>query len=335
MFLVPLFFTISARAESPYAQSPLITKLDWAPKDTITRSARGSDNFPLTWADDDHLYTAYGDGRGFEPLIPEKLSLGLARIKGPPSQFSAQNLRAPTLEQKGDGKAGQKASGILMVDGTLYLLLRNAQNSRLAWSKDHGQSWTFADWKFTTSFGCPTFLNFGRNYAGARDDFVYIYSHNSDSAYLPADHMVLARVPKTKITERAAYEFFKSLESQNPAWTPDISHRGPIFTHKGKCYRTAITYNAPLKRYLWCHTIPTDDPPDARFKGGLAIFDSPNPWGPWTTAFYSDQWDVGPGETSSFPTKWISEDGKTLHLVFSGDDFFSIRRATLHLSAQR
>ena len=49
-------------------------------------------------------------------------------------------------------------------------------------------------WRFTASFGCPTFLNYGRNYEGARDGFVYVYSHDSDSAYQRADRMVLARM---------------------------------------------------------------------------------------------------------------------------------------------
>jgi hypothetical protein len=40
-------------------------------------------------------------------------------------------------------------------------------------------------------------------------------------------------------------------------------------------------------------------------------------------------WDISPGETCSFPTKWMSPDGKTLHLVFSGGDSFAVRRATL------
>jgi len=48
--------------------------------------------------------------------------------------------------------------------------------------------------------------------------------------------------------------------------------------------------------------------------------------------FYTDAWDVGPGETSSFPTKWMSADGKTLYLVFSGDDYFAVRKASLVLS---
>ena len=62
---------------------------------------------------------------------------------------------------------------------------------------------------------------------------------------------------------------------------------------------------------------------------GFAVYDAPEPWGPWTTAYFTEAWDVGTGETSSFPTRWMSADGKTLHLVFSGDDCFSVRRADL------
>ena len=106
------------------------------------------------------------------------------------------------------------ASGLLMVDGVLYLWARNAGNAQLAWSADHGSTWTWADWKLTTGFGCPTFLNFGRNYGGARDEFVYVYSPDSDSAYRRADRMVLARVPKDRIRERSAYKFFQRLDGQ-------------------------------------------------------------------------------------------------------------------------
>jgi CubicO group peptidase (beta-lactamase class C family) len=320
-----------APANSPYPPSPVIASIDWAAPETVIRKAKGSDNWPLTWADDDHLYTAYGDGNGFEPFINEKLSLGLARIEGGPENFLSINLRAPTLEQKGDGKAGRKASGILMVDGVLYLWTRNAGNSQLAWSEDHGKTWTWSKWRLAPSFGCPTFLNFGPNYSGARDDFVYIYSPDSDSAYIPADRMVLARVRKSQIRDRGAFEFLKQVGKEFSIWSSDIAERAGVFTHKGKCYRGNVSYDAPLKRYLWCQTLPTGDLPDGRFKGGLAIFDAPQPWGPWTTVYYNEICDIAPGESSSFPTKWISPDGKNLHLVFSGEDSFSVRQAHLNL----
>jgi hypothetical protein len=316
----------------PYPPSPVVIGLTWAPKETIVRRARGSDNWPLTWADDGHQYTAYGDGNGFEPLLKEKLSLGLARVEGGPADVGGVNLRSPTAEQRGDGPRGKKASGILTVGGVLYLLARNAGNSQLAWSSDHGATWTWADWKFTTGFGCPTFLNFGRDYAGARDEFVYVYSHDHDSAYAPADRMVLARVPKDKVRDRAAYEFFRQLDADGrPVWTRDVAERGAVFTYRSRCYRSGITYDAGLKRYLWVQIVPGTQgrKADTRFEGGFGVYDAPEPWGPWTTVFFTEKWDVGPGESGSFPTKWMSADGRTLYLVFSGEDSFSVRQATL------
>ena len=308
----------------PYASSKVIRKIEWAPVEQIVRKAKGSDNWPITWANDDALYTAYGDGNGFEPRLPKKLSLGLAKIKGSPPEFEGVNLRAPSIETLGDGARGEKASGMLMVDDVLYLWLRNATNSQLTWSTDHGNIWTRSDWKFTESFGAPTFLNFGKNYSGARDNYVYIYSHDADSAYEPADQMVLARVPKTQIRDRGAYEFFQQVSASGPRWTKSIAERGAVFTNPGNCYRSGIVYNPGLKRYLWSQTLPGTD---ARFSGGFGIYDAPEPWGPWTTVFYAGTWDVGPGETSSFPAKWFSTNGKRGWLVFSGDDSFSAREA--------
>jgi hypothetical protein len=329
--LHPEMKSASSPAVAPYPPSPVIREIRWAPREKILRRARGSDNWPMTWGDDDLLYTAYGDGNGFEPFTTQKLSLGLATVAGTPDDPAGTNLRSATGEAVGDGAKGRKASGILMVDGVLYLWSRNVSNSQLSWSADHGRTWTACDWKFTESFGCPTFLNFGRNYAGAHDAFVYLYSLDADSAYTPADQMVLARVPKDKMRERAAYQFFKGLnESGEPQWTASIAERGPVFRNPQSCYRSGITYNAALHRYLWCQILPASTHPEGpRFQGGFGIYDAPEPWGPWTTAYFTTAWDVGPGDTSSFPTKWMSGDGTTLHLVFSGDDSFCVRQATI------
>ncbi len=281
----------------------------------------------MTWADDDALYTAYGDGRGFEPFVDRKLSLGLARIIGSPPEWRGRNMRSQEAEFLGDGRKGRKASGILCVEETLYLLVRNATNSQLGWSTDHGVTWKWADWRFTRSMGCPAFLNFGRNYAGARDDFVYIYSPDAETAYDAADRFILARVPKGGIARRAAYEFLvRTTAAGQPVWSPEIGERGAVFANPGRCYRSGISYDAGLRRYLWCQTGASGD---ARFAGGFAIYDAPEPWGPWTSVFHTDTWDVGPGESSSLPTKWMSADGRVVYLVFSGEDSFSVRKGTL------
>ncbi len=329
-FLRPIVASIKDRPRNPqppYPPSPVIESLTWAPPSSIVRKAAGSDNWPTTWGDDGAIYTAYGDGYGFEPLLPEKLGLGFARLKGPPESFNAINIRSPTGENKGSGPNGKKASGLLMVNGVLYMWTRNAANAQLAWSTDHARTWTWSDWKFTTSFGHPTFLNFGPNYAGARDRYVYVYSTDADSAYLPSSRMILARVPIEHIRRREAYQFFEKLEAGHPVWTNDIAKRGPVFENSPDlCYRTQVTYNAGLKRYFMNQILPGESP---RFKGGFGIYDAPEPWGPWTTAFFTPAWDVGPGESSNFPAKWMSHDGKTMYLVSSGEDHFSLRRVHL------
>jgi len=322
-----------------YAPSPVIKKIEWAPLDEVIRLARGtgkdgSDIWVNTWADDGHLYTAYGDGRGFDPIIDIKLSMGFARVEGSPPDIKGVNIRSASGETVGHGPRGGKPSGMLMVDGILYILVRNMANSILAWSTDHSRTWTWANWKFTQSFGCPTFLNYGPNYAGARDNYVYIYSPDQETAYDAADGMILARVPKQSIADREAYEFFVRLaEDGRPVWTKDFAEHGPVFTLPGRCYRSTVSYNQGLGRYLWCQTrmLPGED---ARFKGGLAIYDAPEPWGPWTEVWSVEEWDMPPGETNSFPTKWMSADGKTCYLVSSSWDNFCVRQAKFILTGE-
>ena len=111
-----------------------------------------------------------------------------------------------------------------------------------------------------------------------------------------------------------------------PVWTPDVAQRGAVFEHPGLCRRSGISYNAGLGRYLWWQQRAEGDV-DTRFNGGFGIYDAPEPWGPWTTAYFTLEWDCGPGEMASFPTKWMSQDGRTCYLVFSGNDYFSVRKA--------
>jgi hypothetical protein len=333
----------------PYPRSNVIKKLHWEPVESMIRTALGkeisnypgkydgSDNWPITWADDDNLYVTYGDGYGFDPILPEKLGLGFSYIIGTPPKISAFNFRSSS-ENKGSGRSGKKGSGLLMVNGILYLWLFHADEeggqSQLAWSQDHGRSWVFSDWKFE-EFGLCTFINYGKNYTGSINNYVYTVNHNGPKADGPADWMILMRVPKDCLTDKNAYEYCQSVDGGKPIWTSDICKRGAVFEHKDACLRSGISYNAALERYFWWQHIPNEpghkDRGDTRFEGGFGIYDAPEPWGPWTTVYYTTQWDIGPGERAEFPTKWISEDGKTLYLTFSGDDNFCVRKATLEL----
>lgn len=323
---------LSGATAQPYPPSTVITDLTWAPASSVRRLGEGSDGWPMTWGDDGNLYTAFADGNGFTPQVPTKLSLGFGRVSGTPQTASGTNIRSATGEMTGDGRAGKKASGMLMVAGVLYMWVRNANNDgtacQLAWSDDHAQTWTWSAWKFN-EFGHCVFLNFGQNYSGARDGYVYMYSPDGSSAYTGADRMILTRVPTGAITERAAYTFFTGLDSAGqPQWSANIAQRGAVFTHEGMALRSGISYNAPLGRYLWWQQLPVNGS-DTRSSGGFGIYDAPEPWGPWTTVYYTDDWDIGPGESASLPTKWMSADGTTIYLTFSGNDSLAVRQATL------
>jgi CubicO group peptidase (beta-lactamase class C family) len=308
----------------PYPPSDAIRRVRFDPPNAIIRKAIDSDNWPMTWGDDDAIYTSYGDGFGFEPLIDKKLSLGLARVEGSPPAFQGTNLRSATAERTGNGPKGAKASGMLMVDGVLYMWARNTDNATLAWSEDRGKTWTWG-FKFDQSMGCPTFLNFGRNYDGARDDYVYVYSQDGPGAYNPYDTIMLARVPKARLREKEAYEFFTGIDADGkPAWSATIAKRGAVFTHLGHCERIDTVYNRGLDRYFLAVS--------SGHGQGWGLFDAPQPWGPWTTAYSTSDWGLGVIHGYRLPSKWISSDGLSMWLVFSGikpNDAFCVRRMTL------
>ncbi len=319
-----------AAADAPYPASRW--HIAWDADAVRITGGRPGDNWPITWGDDDIQYTAYGDGRGFSERAP--LSLGFAKITGDPGNLHAEDLLSDADTPKGGGKQGIKTSGLLMVNGVLYMFVRNYmvdsdyRHARLAWSRDHGPHWTWAEWYFSGTFGCPEFVQFGRNYHGARDGYVYVVSQANDSAYEFSPDIVLARVPKDRVAERGAYEFFAGAG----AWSRDLAARKPIFTDPRGTQRVAITYNAGLRRYFLTtsHRVAGFDP----HSPALGVFDAPEPWGPWTTVDYDDHWS-GKNRTyhHKFPTRWMSADGKTMWLLFSGldgaDYTFCLRRAAL------
>jgi len=331
-----------AASPSPYPPGPVITRLTWD-EGVLKLTNRAGDNWPITWADDDLQITAYGDGAGFGKRDPE-LSLGFAKIFGDPPNHRGEDFVSDVDTTKGGGPEGIKASGLLMVDRALYMFVRNYKppgsddytNSRLAWSTNRGANWKWVDWHFTNTFGCPEFVQFGKNYEGARDNYVYVVSQANDSAYGYSPDIVLARVPKDRIPDRSRYEFFAGLDaSRNPIWSPDIAKQKPIFTDPNGTQRIAITYNAPLRRYI---VTTSHLPPGkkATHTAALGVFDAPEPWGPWTTVYYDDDWSKGSRTYHhKFPTKWMSKDGKTMWLLYSGLDgglyTFCLKKATLEV----
>jgi hypothetical protein len=327
---IGLALTLAARSTSasgsPYPMSPVIlgVTFDFS---THHRAALGSDNWPVTWADDDHQYAAFGDGGGFGGDNDHgRVSLGVARVEGDWDAHLARNVWGGA-DAENPAQFDGKSYGIISVDGVLYMWVipgsdaANYGEARLARSADRGATWALADWAFTAEdrLVVPTFLQFGRDYAGARDAYVYGYSIRlQDGSALQAQkpgQVDLMRAPRDRIMDRAAYEFFAGLDGDGaPRWTPDLGARAPVFEDPaGVGWSVSVSHNPGLRRYLLAteHT--------ASFQGNLGLFDAPEPWGPWTTVAYEDNWG-GPGNVFywNFANKWLSADGRDFTLVFSG-----------------
>ena len=313
----------------PYPPSNLIKEFKWDFSNSI-RQAPGSDLWPSTWGADGNIYTSWGDGGGFGGTDQDgRVSLGFARIDGSPQDFKGVNIwggKNATSPAKFEGKS----AGIVSINSILYAWIGTDTGRKLGWSTDKGKTWERSSWEFSKETFVPfTILNFGQDYSGARDGYVYSYGHEwggSKNAYL-------IRVPKEKIKERGSYEFFAGMKSSSgPRWTTDINGRKPVFsdsTGKDTNMTPTVVYNPGLQRYLLTMT-----------RGGpqkLGIFDASEPWGPWTTAAYYDNWGGFKGAEGliySFPTKWMSGDGKTMWMIFSGADSldaFNLIKATVKL----
>ncbi len=324
-------------AAAPVPQSQQIRGITWDEPASVRRFGRHADNWPATAAGEGVLYTAYGDGWAFDDSeSAPKLSLGFARLSGSPPHISGINLSSPSGEDRGDGTRGKKASSLLMVDDVLYMWVRNAAaNGRaatLAWSADRAATWNWVDWRFD-ELGYPAFIQYGANYSGARDDYVYSVSPDGPSAYEPADRMLLLRVPREKIRDKGAYEFFAGFDGHEaPRWTNRFDQREGVFAFSGNCARSSVSYNEGLGRYLWWQQIPSGlGGVDTRYVGGLGIYEAPEPWGPWRSVTYVRRWDMAPGETATFPTPWMRDGGRRAYLLFSGDGVMSLRGATFEL----
>ncbi len=321
----------------PYPPSPVIARVEFD-FSTHRRLAPGSDNWPLTWADDGHLYSAWGDGGGFGGTNSlGRVLLGVARIEGDATDYTGKNVWGGHRPEH-PATFGGKSYGILSVGGVLYLWVAPQPNPHLATatlavSRDRGATWQLAPWSFRFEDGLtiPTFLNFGRDYAGARDDYVYSYfvapawgpgratrttAHTFD-VHRPG-RIFLSRVPRAALLDRARHEFFAGFAPDRaPRWSSDLAQKAPVFSDpNGVGWNLSVSHNPGLRRYL----LATEH--GETHAGRFGLFDAPEPWGPWTTVAYDETWGAGHVEVSTFywcfTPKWLSPDGTRFTMLFTG-----------------
>ena len=298
---------------------------DWA---THRRVENGADNWPLTWAADGHQYTHGGDGFGWNGSLSPKSGNFVVRVKGGRGSYTGENRYVSG--RMNCGEMCGKSYGILALGGDLYMWLapnsqsENFERQTLYRSTDDGLTWERVGVRFPGeeyNLAPPTFLNFGRNYARARDGYVYVYAADvKDDSGLNIQkpgEIWLMRVPKGRIEDRAAYEWFTGTPHQ-PSWGA-FRDRRPVFEDRsGVSWNTGSVIWVPeLDRYVLAteHT--------ASQRGNIHLAQAPEPWGPWTTFLRVHEWptrDHVERDTFywNFSPKWFSADGREFVMVFSG-----------------
>ena len=352
LYLLPLlivaFNTTAVCAQSQFLKAayPRSQKIMGLSFDMPTQKtlAPGSDNWAITWADNGHQYTAWGDGGGFGGTNNDgRVKMGVGRVEGGKDNYRGVNVWGG-YEPKHPGGFDGKSYGIISINGILYMWVAHFGSDHFLYtkqelyrSKNYGSSWSstgvifdqnsFSDFGFFT----PTFLQFGKDYANARDGYVYIYApeikNDTNWNVQKPGEITLMRVPKNQLEKKSKYEFFAGFDSDgNPKWSANGNQRKSVFEDAANgVMRTSVSYNAGLKRYFLI-TQHVD-----RYKSNgayMGIYEAPEPWGPWNTVLFGDPFQLGlqsdKGQRKTvywnFSNKWLSKNGKDFVLVYTDAD---------------
>jgi hypothetical protein len=321
-------------SKAPYPPSKLIRGITWE-WETYTNAAPGSDLWPVTWGPDDNLYVAWGDGGGFGGTDQDgRVAMGIGRIEGGPENWRGFNLNGgKNPEHRATFLQRGKTSALLSVQGTLYAWI-NLQdgdwpnvNHALVVSKDKGATWGQVDCVFPRGVGClqpAKFVNFGKDYSGVPKwlaGYVYVFAQRQPKVGRNGKTLDILQVPIGEIRHELRYvlisgglhDFVGTGDKPGDKPPPDFEEPSGMFEDTNGVAIAGVVYNPGIKRFLLTcyHTGP----------GQLGVFEGENPWGPWNTIAYYENWGgmgiEGEGLSCEFPQKWMSSDGLTLWCIFS------------------
>lgn len=180
---------------------------------------------------------------------------------------------------------------------------------------------------YPVKIGSPHFVDFGKNMQYSPDGKAYLVAHGADTSdtkprfwndsWITGDQIYLLRVAPSieNINDRSKYEYFAGYDNKGEAiWTKEFEKIKPMLEWNNNMGCVTVTYNAPLKKYLMCVT----DGGNTCAKMNTYILESDRITGPWKIVTYMKDF----GEQAYFvniPSKFISSDGKTAWLLYSGN----------------
>ncbi|HET6486021.1 MAG TPA: hypothetical protein VFH83_06355, partial [Spirochaetia bacterium] len=173
-------------------------------------------------------------------------------------------------------------------------------------------------------FASPHFLQFGRDYSGAPDQWVYAYSSAGDdgiATWSAGDQTYLGRVPRDKILEQSSWEFFCGSGPRDVRWSRNVAEARPVFSYPKKTGENEVVFHPGLGRYLllnWAY-IDCTNHTIGSLHSELSVFEAPKPWGPWETVHVLRDWGHNCDYQPRLPAKWMDPMGPGAWLVSAGN----------------
>ena len=183
------------------------------------------------------------------------------------------------------------------------------------------------------TFVLLTALQMGRDYSANADGYVYLYAPNGIDEDTTAE-LAMLRVPKDRIRDRSAYEYFVIRNADGSAnWSTDIEKRGASHVFPAGwvnkhahpySWHPSVAYNEPLGIYLMANWGMATGEDGCWFAAPtyLGFWTSPTPWGPWTQIHEETAWTPHGDQGArcyqpQISPKWIAPDGKSFWLVWT------------------
>lgn len=185
--------------------------------------------------------------------------------------------------------------------------------------------------------GAPHFVDFGKNMEHSPDGFAYLIGHGSmspdempriaNNSWNSGDAVFMARVKPSieNMNDVSKYDFFCGhSENGKPIWSKNFSDIKPVFDWNNQCGIVTMTYVKPLDKYLMCITSGNNSM-TSRQNYDTYILESDSITGPWNLVSYMK--DFGPqAYFVNIPSKFISNDGRTLWLCYSANYMYANKR---------
>ena len=233
---------------------------------TLRRTDGRGDNWCMTWAADGDQVTAMCDGNWLGG--PRGFRSRLYRVAGDAANFTRTDMAGfPYYEPRGRFPGSWYTYGVVDVDGVLYAALSKTPKGRwsgpffglkLLRSHDGGRTWyrcdrhgslrklsPYDEARGATNeaemfflreegrtrnaveaypFAYLDFVQCGRGSEASQDRYVYMYSPEGAQSNL----LNLARAPRSRLEQRAAWSYFSGWQSGAPTWSADLTERAPV-----------------------------------------------------------------------------------------------------------